>query len=134
MECIRVKAGVRFKVKISVRFKNEHNDIYEGAYIDSKGNFNVNFIKGSKIKEIAELKNRKAIIHYVKYSLKYLENILKIFNSKMPELGISSMEINEQANKVYIYGKNMNKDKVNKIKQINNSSAIDFKNESLTIQ
>lgn len=110
------------------KFRDDHNNIYGGSYIDQKGYINLMLIEGTKVKDIPELSNDRVIVHYVKYTYKELENILNLFNPRIQELGIFSIGINDEKNNVEILIQDMTDEKINKIKKVYDSPAIEFNN------
>jgi hypothetical protein len=106
------------------------NDNYAGTFIDELGELNVNYAGDIKYieKEIIGVK-----FHEVKYTKKYLEKTQETLSSKMNELGILAMGLDEENNKVIIYSTSeiLNKAKIQEIVDID---AIEFKLQELIIQ
>ncbi|WBW97502.1 hypothetical protein [Oceanirhabdus sp. W0125-5] len=113
--------------KLLDKLKNEYIDIFAGYYIDDEGKSNLNFVKGADITEIKDSIRDAININYVKFSLNYLEEIIELLNDKMTELDIAVIELNQKENRVVVYLKDVEETKINKIKAIIDSSAIEFK-------
>lgn len=121
-------------VELIKQLKNNYKDIYAGGYLDDESYFNANFIEGANTEDIEELKSNKVRIHYVKFSLIELERIIEALNKIIKDLGIAAVELDEKENKVYVYFENMDDTKINKVKGIIDSPAIEFREQTLKIQ
>lgn len=110
---------------------NEYDQFYAGAFIDDEGRLHVNVVEGTDAEEVIGSKYRNAIIHYVKFSLKDLENIYEVLSDKMIELGISSIAVNEKENKVDVYINELDETNINRIKEVIDSPAIVFKERDI---
>lgn len=127
--------ALKYYKDIKDMFKNKYNkdnaDYYAGSYIDDNGDLNViTTDDGKELKDL--LKTDKVKFNKAKYSYNYLDNIVKTLNSKMIDLEISGMGIDEEKNKVLIYLKDLNDDKVNKIKKVMDCQAVEFINRDTT--
>lgn len=121
--------------KLLDKLKSEYTEVYAGIYIDDEGKTNINFVEGADITEIEDSIRDAININYVEFSLNFLEDIIELLNNKIIELDIALMVLSEKENKVVVYLRNLEETKINKIKDIIDSSAIEFKEmiEKITI-
>lgn len=100
---------------------------YGGGYIDDEGFLNVNIV-GNNAEKVKELtKGEQVKYHQVKYSLSDLKDIINTLNTKYYQLGIKRIELDEKNNKVNVYLDSLEESKINSIKNIVDSEAIEIK-------
>lgn len=105
----------------------EKSEKYSGAFIDEKGNLNINVV--GDINTFSSELNTDGGIAYksVKHSYKELERINKLLIKDMVSLDISKISLNEKENRVEVYLKALESDKIDKIKAlVKNDSAVEF--------
>lgn len=108
----------------------EYYNSFAGSYLDENG-LNINLVKGANAEEIKVLNKYNAIIHYVDFSLTDLNKIISILSEKMKELDIEAVGLDERENKVIVYLDGIDEVKIEKIKSVSNSTAIEFKDQKL---
>ncbi len=100
---------------------------YGGGYIDDEGFLNVNIV-GNNAQKAKELtKGKQVKYHTVKYSLSDLKEIINTLNTKYYQLGIKRIELDEKNNKVNVYLDSLEESKINSIKNIVDSEAVEIK-------
>jgi len=111
---------------------NVNDEQYAGSYIDN-GIYHINIVGDTDdFKDQVKLDNIE--LHSVDYSLKYLDEVAKVLTDNMLELGISVIETSEKDNKVYIYIKDIDDSKLNRIKKVIDSPVIEAKEQVFIIK
>lgn len=122
-----------FEITDKINDTKEYKDAYAGAYIDTDGNLNINFVEEKNIINSIEkeLKLEDVKFHSKKHSLADLNNVMNILSSKMVALDIGQIVLDEENNKVYVYLNDLNSNKINIISKLVTPSAIEFKKQEV---
>ncbi len=112
------------------RISIDYEDCYAGAYIDNEGILNINF--KNIIPDISIYNCIRIKCHIVNYSLNYLQNIINILTKNILTLEISQLELDEKNNKIYIYMEKLVSTKIERVKNLIDPFAVEFKEKRLT--
>lgn len=104
---------------------NMYKDSFAGIYLDGDGILNVNLV--SNLEEIKQLVGSDKIkYHLVTNSFRKLEETDKILTDRMKKLAITGLRINTEKNKVTVYLKEMDEEKINNIKRLVDPNTVEF--------
>ena len=106
---------------------NINEEQYAGSYFEESNNesiYHINMV-GDADRLQQDLKLDKVKIHSVNYSLKYLTEVKNVLSDNMSDLGISAIAINEKENNISIYIKDIDDNKLDSIKKVIDSPAIE---------
>lgn len=108
-----------------------NDEQYAGLYME-EGIYHINIVGDTDhLQDKVKLDNVK--LHSVNYSLTYLDEVAKVLTDNMLDLDISVIETNEKDNKVYIYIKDIDDSKLDRIKKVIDSPVIEAKEQVLSI-
>lgn len=107
------------------KLKSNHSQRFAGAFIDSENKLNINLVEGTNPQSLNLKDDVNIIIRYVKYSYYELEEVYAKV-SKIRHDDITSIELNERENKVFIYLKRKNELLKKEIQKKAKSSSIEI--------
>jgi hypothetical protein len=112
----------------------KYPDVYAGAYFDEKGRFHILLTTHNVQPEIKNLLPSDTVVHYVQYSLDTLEKLRNDLVQQMATLHIVAIAINEKTNKIEVYLESLDQSIVEKINEIINPNAVEYKKHDLKVQ
>ncbi|GIP18517.1 hypothetical protein J40TS1_41590 [Paenibacillus montaniterrae] len=106
-----------------------HNleDSYGGVFIDSNGELNINLT--GNVDTIQALIQQDGIqYHQVQHSIKKLEETISKLEGRMLELDIVQLSLDDEKNKVVVYVRDMDENKIKRINQYIDPETVKYEN------
>lgn len=107
--------------------KHNLEDSYGGVFIDNNGELNIN-LTGNVDAIQALIKQDGIYYHQVRHSIKKLEETISKLEGRMLELDIVQLSLDEEKNKVVVYVRDMDENKMNRINQYIDPETVKYEN------